>query len=224
MQFSRQRKISFTCSFPPRRCGIATFTSDLVIGAIHPENVREQGHSYRNKLQNLVVASGLENNVIFHNHFVSNAELNDFLAATDIYVTSYLNKEQLTSGTQAFAVGCGKAIISTPYWAAEELLADGRGVLVPLGEAQRIAEDINKLLGNDSLLNCIKQRAYDYGRAITWPWIGRLYRGILTVYKPLLCASVLPQLTLRTCVKAVVNSLKAPAAIGKTSYLKASCF
>lgn len=197
----------------------------LVVGTIHPENVREQGHSYRNKFQNLVVASGLENNVIFHDHFVTNAELSDLLAAKDIYVTPYLNKEQLTSGTLAFAIGCGKAVISAPYWAAEELSADGRGVLVPFGDAQRIAEEINKLLGNDSLIHCIKQRAYDYGRAMTWPRIGRLYRVILTVHKPLLCTSVRPQLTLRTSAKAVVNSLKASVnAIKRTSYLKVSCF
>ena len=196
----------------------------LVVGTTHPEIVRKQGHSYRNKLRDLVTASGLENNVVFHDQFVTNAELSDFLAATDIYVTPYLNKEQLTSGTLAFAVGCGKAVISTPYWAAEELLADGRGVIVPFGDSQRIAEEINKLLGDDSLLHCIMQRAYDYGRAITWPKIGRLYRDILTVRKPLLCTSVRPRLTLRTSAEAVDNSLKAPAKAKKGSYLKASCF
>jgi glycosyltransferase involved in cell wall biosynthesis len=197
----------------------------LIVGITHPEIVRTQGYSYRKKLRDLVVASGMENNVVFHDQFVTDEQLRDFLAVTDIYVTPYLNKEQLTSGTLAFAVGCGKAVISTPYWAAEELLVDGRGVIVPFGDSQRIAEEINKLLGDDSLLHCIMQQAYDYGRAMTWPRIGQSYRDILMVHKPLLCTSVRPQLTLRTSAESVDNSLKAPAnAIKTASYLKASCF
>jgi glycosyltransferase involved in cell wall biosynthesis len=169
----------------------------MIVGTLHPEIVKKQGFSYKNKLQNLVAALELENNVVFYDQFVTDTELNHFLAATDIYVTPYLNREQLTSGTLAFAVGCGKAVVSTPYWAAEELLADRRGMLVPFGDAQRIAEVINELLGDESSLNRMKQRAYEYGRAITWPKIGRLYGEILTAKKPFLCSSVRPQLSLQ---------------------------
>ena len=196
----------------------------MIVGATHPEIIRRQGHSYRNRLQNLVAALGLENNVVFHDQFVTDSELSDFLAATDIYVTPYLNREQLTSGTLAFAVGSGKAVVSTPYWATEELLAERRGVIVPFGDAQRMAEVINKLLGDEISLNRMKQRAYEYGRAITWPKIGRLYRDILTAGKPFSCASVRPRPSLKALTEAVDGSLQVPAnVINKADYIEASC-
>ena len=141
------------------------------------------GYLYKNKLKDIVTSLGLENNVIFYDRFVSKSELNDLLAATDIYVTPYLNKEQLTSGTLAFAVGSGKAVVATPYWAAEELLADGRGVLVPFNDSKKMAEEINHLLSDEQLLKNIMQRAYDYGRAITWSNIGMMYWEIFNAAK-----------------------------------------
>ena len=99
----------------------------IVLGATHPEVVKHEGSSYRDELRKIVDDLGLQNHVIFHHRFVSDLELQEFLCAADIYVTPYLYKEQLTSGTLAFAVGAGKAVVSTPYWAAEELLADDRG-------------------------------------------------------------------------------------------------
>ena len=102
----------------------------VVLGATHPEVLRCEGPTYQNKLRQIVSELKLQNNVVFHNRFVSDSELFEFLVATDIYVTPYLNPEQLTSGTLAFAVGAGKAVVSTAYWAAQELLANGRGRLV----------------------------------------------------------------------------------------------
>ena len=141
----------------------------------HPNELKHDGESYRFSLQRLVKSLGLENHVIFHNRFVDDQELHNFLCAADIYVTPYLSKKQLTSGTLSFAVGTGKAVVSTPYWAAEELLADGRGKLVNSGDSKAIAESIVELLKSDSLFYSLRRRAYDYGRSRTWPRIGQIY-------------------------------------------------
>ncbi len=147
----------------------------IVLGMTHPTVLKRDGESYRFKLQHIVKDLGLQEHVIFHNRFVKEKELHNFLCAADIYVTPYLNREQLTSGTLSFAVGTGKAVVSTPYWAAEELLADGRGKLVPFGDSKQIAEAIVEILQNDSLYYSLRRKAYEYGRARTWPRIGQAY-------------------------------------------------
>jgi glycosyltransferase involved in cell wall biosynthesis len=106
----------------------------IVLGATHPDLVRQQGETYRLGLERLARTLGIEKHVIFYNRFVELKELTEFIRAADVYVTPYLNPAQITSGTLAYSFGCGKAIVSTPYWHAEELLADGRGVLVPFGD------------------------------------------------------------------------------------------
>ncbi len=180
----------------------------LVVGAVHPEIVKEHGYSYRDKLRNLVVALGLEDNVLFHDRFVSQQELNNLLGAADVYVTPYLNKEQVTSGTLAFAVGCGKAVVSTPYWAAEELLADGRGVLVPFGDPPRMAEAINRLLGDERALHRMARSAYDYGRAMTWPKVGRAYWDIFKASRPFLHTSIRPRRSEEEPAETITGSLE----------------
>ena len=147
----------------------------VVLGATHPEVLRHEGQSYKFKLEKIVNDLGLQKNVVFHNRFVNNEELFQFLGAADIYVTPYLHKEQLTSGTLAFAVGTGKAVVSTPYWAAEELLAQGRGKLVRFGDSKHLAEAIVEILNNNYLFFRMKRKAYKYGRSITWPKIGQTY-------------------------------------------------
>jgi len=147
----------------------------IVLGMTHPTVLRQEGESYRFKLQHMVKDLGLQEHVIFHNRFVKDEELHNFLCAADIYATPYLNREQLTSGTLSFAVGTGKAVVSTPYWAAEELLADGRGKLVPFGDSKQMAEAIIEILQDDSLYYSLRRKAYDYGRARTWPRIGQAY-------------------------------------------------
>lgn len=147
----------------------------IILGATHPEVLRNDGNSYKQELDRIVNDFGLQQNVVFHNRFVSDNELFDFLGAADVYVTPYLHKEQLTSGTLAFAVGTGKAVVSTPYWAAEELLDKGRGKLVRFGDSEHIAQSIVDIFSNSSLLFKMRKQAYEYGRAITWPKIGRAY-------------------------------------------------
>ena len=161
----------------------------IILGVTHPEVLRHEGQSYKLALERMIKNLGLEKNVIFHNRFVEDKELYLFLNATDIYVTPYLNKEQLTSGTLAFAVGAGKAVISTPYWAAQELLAHGRGKLVRFGNSEHITRSIVEILKNTSLLSKMQKRAYDYGRSMTWPKIGQKYWQLLK--KPTSPASML---------------------------------
>jgi glycosyltransferase involved in cell wall biosynthesis len=152
----------------------------IILGTTHPNVVRHEGEAYRFSLQRLVKELGLEKNVIFHNQFVSDEELHNFLCAADIYVTPYLNREQLTSGTLAFAVGTGKAVVSTPYWAAEELLSQKRGKIVPFNDPKRLSESIIELIKDDSQFYSLRRKAYDYGRKITWPTIGKRYWKMLT--------------------------------------------
>jgi glycosyltransferase involved in cell wall biosynthesis len=147
----------------------------IVLGTTHPEVLRNEGQSYKLKLEKMVKELALQNNVAFYDRFVEDEALFNFLGAADIYVTPYLNEEQLTSGTLAFAVGTGKAVVSTPYWAAQELLADGRGKMVNFGDSKHLARSIVEILGNDSLFNGMKRRAYEYGRSMTWPKVGQAY-------------------------------------------------
>ncbi|MHC4110840.1 MAG: glycosyltransferase family 4 protein [Planctomycetota bacterium] len=147
----------------------------IVLGMTHPSVLKHEGESYRFSLQRMVKELDLQEHVIFHNRFVNDEELHNFLCAADVYVTPYLNKEQLTSGTLSFAVGTGKAVVSTPYWAAMELLADGRGKLVRFSDPAQTAEAIIEILGKDSLFYSLRRRAYEYGRARTWPKIGQAY-------------------------------------------------
>jgi glycosyltransferase involved in cell wall biosynthesis len=147
----------------------------VVLGMTHPSVLRHDGESYRFGLQRMVKELGLTENVIFHNRFVDEQELHNFLCAADIYVTPYVNREQLTSGTLSFAVGAGKAVVSTPYWAAEELLADGRGIIVPFADHSKMAVEIIRALKDESLFHSLRRKAYDYGRSRTWPKAAQAY-------------------------------------------------
>ncbi|MGB8329260.1 MAG: glycosyltransferase family 4 protein, partial [Polyangiales bacterium] len=147
----------------------------LVVGATHP-HVREwHGEAYRRGLELRAHKLGVEAHVVFHDRFVSASELAEFLAAADIYITPYLNPEQITSGTLAYAVGTGKAVISTPYRYARELLADGRGVLVPWRDSTAISAALDALLGDPAQLRALGARAAEYGRDMVWPSVARQY-------------------------------------------------
>jgi glycosyltransferase involved in cell wall biosynthesis len=147
----------------------------IVLGATHPNLVRDYGEVYRESLQALAERLGVAEHVRFFNQFVEQEELKKFLGAADIYVTPYLNAAQITSGTLAYAFGCGKAVVSTPYWHAEELLADGRGVLVPFGDSQAIATEIRGLLHDESRRHAMRKRAYLAGREMVWSKVADRY-------------------------------------------------
>jgi glycosyltransferase involved in cell wall biosynthesis len=140
----------------------------IVLGATHPDLVREQGESYRLGLERLARGLGIEGHVIFYNRFVELNQLTEFIRAADIYVTPYLNPAQITSGTLAYSFGCGKAIVSTPYWHAEELLADGLGVLVPFADPKALAREICALLRDVPRRLAMCKRAYGLGREMIW--------------------------------------------------------
>lgn len=147
----------------------------IVLGMTHPDVLKCEGESYRFGLQQLVRDLNLQDHVIFHNRFVQDEELHNFLCAADLYVTPYLAREQLTSGTLAFAAGAGKAVVSTPYWAATELLADGRGKFIPFGDSDKLAEAVIEILQDNTLCYSLRRQAYEHGRATTWPKIGQAY-------------------------------------------------
>jgi glycosyltransferase involved in cell wall biosynthesis len=147
----------------------------IILGATHPHIIERHGETYRLMLEDRAKRLGVDGNVIFHNRFVSQSELSEFLAAADIYITPYLNPEQITSGTLAYALGAGKAVISTPYAYARELLADGRGILVPSKDAPAIAMEIVGLLDDPEKRLELRRRAAEHGRAMLWPAVAHSY-------------------------------------------------
>lgn len=147
----------------------------VVLGKTHPSIVRFAGEEYREFLMELIKQLHLEDHVVFMNQYASELELMSYLRQTDIYVTPYLNKAQITSGTLSYAVSGGCAVISTPYWHAEELLAEGRGKLFDFQDYKRLAAIVNELLVDTNELISLQQKAYSYGKTIAWPIIGKEY-------------------------------------------------
>lgn len=147
----------------------------IVLGATHPHVRQHEGETYRLSLQRLAHEKGVEDRVLFYNRFVSLDELVKFIGAADIYITPYLSPAQISSGTLSYALGMGKAVISTPYWYAEEMLSDGRGVLVPFRDPAALAESINHLLDNEAQRHAMRKRAYLFGRRMIWPEVARQY-------------------------------------------------
>ncbi|MBC8526071.1 MAG: glycosyltransferase [Candidatus Cloacimonetes bacterium] len=152
----------------------------IILGKTHPNVLRESGEEYRNYLQLLVEKNNLRKYVYFNNHFVSNKELFSYLSAIDIYITPYLNEGQITSGTLSYAVGAGAAVISTPYWHAQELLADGRGKLFNFGSSDELADILNELLDKPSELLELRKKAYCYGQKNIWSEIGTKYLKLIS--------------------------------------------
>ena len=152
----------------------------MVLGATHPNLLKNDGEAYRNSLKKLAADLGVRDNVRFYNQFVELEDLREYLGAADIYITPYLNPAQITSGTLSYAFGCGKAVVSTPYWHAEELLADGRGVLVPFGDSDAIAEQINNLLTDEPVRHAMRKRAYLVGREMIWERVIQSYAHSFT--------------------------------------------
>jgi len=147
----------------------------VVLGATHPHLVAREGERYRESLIALASELGVAGNVRFIDGFLEQEQLLDYLQAADIYVTPYLSATQITSGTLSYAVALGKPVVSTPYWHAEELLADDVGMLVPFGDSDKFAEALLKLLGDGDLLETMGARAYAIGRGTTWDKLADAY-------------------------------------------------
>lgn len=152
----------------------------VVVGATHPQVKESQGETYRRSLQLRAHKLGVSEHLVFHDRFVSARELGEFLSAADIYLTPYLNPEQITSGTLAYAVGTGKAVISTPYRYAQEILSDGRGVLVPWRNSAGISDALIRLLDNPDELDELRKRAATFGLDMTWPSVASQYKESFT--------------------------------------------
>ena len=147
----------------------------IVLGATHPNELREHGEAYRTSLELVAKKNKVDKNIIFYNQFVDLENLKEFIGAADLYITPYLNEAQITSGTLAYAFGAGKAVVSTPYWHAAELLADDRGVLVPFADAAALGREVCALLGDDTRRHAMRKNAYRIGREMIWSNAAQLY-------------------------------------------------
>ncbi|HLW84437.1 MAG TPA: glycosyltransferase family 4 protein [Candidatus Sulfotelmatobacter sp.] len=147
----------------------------IVAGATHPHVLRRDGDKYRASLQGLAKEVGVESQVLFHNRFVSPEEMVEFIGAADIYITPYRHEAQVVSGTLAYALGAGKAIISTPYWHAIELLDDRRGALVPFQNPNAIAQKTIELLDTPAIRHAMRKRAYLFAREMVWKRVAQGY-------------------------------------------------
>ncbi|HEX3369041.1 MAG TPA: glycosyltransferase family 4 protein [Candidatus Cybelea sp.] len=156
----------------------------LILGETHPVVRRQEGESYRESLISMVRDFGLNYNVQLIDKYLDFDEVVSYLAATDIYLTPYLNPAQIVSGTLAYAVGCGKAIVSTPYLYAQELLAHNRGFLCDFRDAASIASRLNMLLDDPALRRATERRAYRFGRQMTWPHVAAQYGALFAELCP----------------------------------------
>ena len=147
----------------------------VVLGATHPHELQERGEACRLGLEILAKKNKVEKNVIFYDRFVELEELKEFIGAADVYITPYLNEAQITSGTLAYSFGAGKAVVSTPYWHAAELLAEERGILVPFGDSKAIAREVAGLLRDATRRHAMRKNAYKLGREMVWNNVARLY-------------------------------------------------
>jgi len=182
----------------------------VILGATHPNLLRQEGDAYRDSLKRLVEELDLDDHVVFCNRYVSKEELCGYIGAADVYVTPYHNIDQITSGTLAYAVGAGKAVVSTPYWHARELLADGRGKIVPFRNPAAMADAITELIDNPVERTAIRTRAYTHGRSMVWEQVAKDYLSMarslvydrqvrpkpLRAFRPERIVTALPELNL----------------------------
>lgn len=196
----KNKKVLFTFGLISRNKGLETVVQALpaivaknpdvmyvVLGTTHPGVIKNSGEEYRESLKKLARQLNVEDNLIFINKFVSEEQLFDYLTACDMYITPYLNEAQITSGTLSYAIGAGAAVISTPYWHAQELLAENRGSLFDFRDADALAGIVNELFEDHEKLNQLKANAYEYGLHLRWPSTGQVFIDVLdeAIYKSL---------------------------------------
>nr|WP_121273454.1 glycosyltransferase family 4 protein [Pedobacter schmidteae] len=194
------KKVLFTFGLISRNKGLETVIQALpkivaknpdvmyvILGTTHPGVIRNSGEEYRDSLKRLARILKVEDHLTFINKFVSEKQLFDYLTACDMYITPYLNEAQITSGTLSYAIGAGAAVISTPYWHAQELLAEDRGCLFDFKNADALADIVNNLFDNPDRLQELKTNAYDYGIHLRWPTTGQVFIDVLdeAIYKSL---------------------------------------
>jgi glycosyltransferase involved in cell wall biosynthesis len=204
---SRNKGIEYMIEALPRIVERHPKTTYLILGATHPAVVREEGESYRLGLQRRVRDLGLEEYVLFHPRFVDLEELLEYIGATDIFVAPYLNLDQITSGALSYATGAGKAVVATPFWHAEELLADGRGRLVPPQDADALGREVLSLMDDDVALNSMRKRAYTYCRSMVWSAVARSYLDLFDEVS----SSVPRTVALATAMRRPISPTNLPA-------------
>ncbi|MEX1351817.1 MAG: glycosyltransferase family 4 protein, partial [Desulfobacterales bacterium] len=177
----------------------------IILGATHPNILKLHGDAYRIRLQQIVRKLNLGEHVIFQNRFVELKELCEFLGIADIYVTPYLEEAQITSGTLAYAMGTGKAVISTPYWYATEMLAEGRGRIVPFRNPDAIAEQISGLLDNDVERHAMRKKAYTFSREAVWKEVSRKYLQVFSEVRQNRTRKPRPRHSYVENIKAITN-------------------
>jgi glycosyltransferase involved in cell wall biosynthesis len=151
----------------------------VILGATHPKLLRNEGEAYRDSLMARARELGVADHVVFFNQFVDQATLLDFISMCDVYVTPYLNENQMTSGTLSYSFGLGKAVVATPYWHAKELLSDGLGIIVPFRDPEAMRDEIAGLLTDDVRRDTMRNRAYAESRSMTWAEVGKRYVAVL---------------------------------------------
>ena len=177
----------------------------IILGATHPHILKLHGDAYRIDLQQLVRKLDIGEHVIFQNRFVELKELCEFLGIADIYVTPYLEEAQITSGTLAYAMGTGKAIISTPYWYATEMLAEGRGRIIPFHNPDAMAEQIIDLLDNDVDRDAMRKKAYTFSREAVWKEVSRKYLQVFSEVRQNRTRNPRPRHSYIENIKAITN-------------------
>lgn len=179
---SRGKGIEYAIQALPRIVAKHPEVIYLIIGETHPVVKSNEGETYREMLLEQIEELGLENHVAFQNRFLSRAELNKYLQATDIYITPYIGWNQISSGTLTNALAAGRAVISTPYRHAKEVLSNGRGVFCDFKNSASIAESIEKLLSNESLKREIEKKAYEYSRNFIWSKVAERYTRLFNQF------------------------------------------
>lgn len=155
----------------------------VILGQTHPHILEHYGDSYRDGLNRLVKELGMENHVVFHNQFVKIEMLVQYIQTAKVYAIPYLNKQQITSGTLAYAVGMGTPVVSTPFWHAEELLAEGRGILVPFNDSEEMAKEINYLLSHNHEREVMRFKGYQHGRSMVWREVAKKHLHLIAELK-----------------------------------------
>ena len=177
----------------------------IILGATHPHVIKTFGEEYRIKLQQMVQQLDIREQVIFQNRFVEMKELCEYLGCADLYVTPYLEEAQITSGTLAYAMGTGKAVISTPYWYATEMLDEGRGIIVPFKDPEYLGEQIIELLDKDVSRNAMRKKAYTFSRDAVWGKVAKKYMKVFNEVRSDRARSPRPRYTYIENVKTVTN-------------------